>query len=240
MTKLEFLSALEAALERANVPDAEDIVEEYAQHFAFKLADGYSEEEIAARLGDPAALAAQFEGAGAQRGGGKKALTVLGLCFADFFFGVLCVLLFAWVVVMAALTVCCAAGTVCLLGGWNIAALLPEMPWGCAVIFAVLFAALAVLAAVGCGYFFAFVRQLMRAFGRFHKNALAQAGGGAALPSVTAYPQWTARTKRRVRRLSLIAVSVFAVCLIVGFAACAASAGAIEFWHAWGWFGHGR
>ena len=53
---------------------AADVVEEYQQHFAFKLADGYSEEEIAARLGDPVALAAQL---GEAEAGEKRHSAVL-------------------------------------------------------------------------------------------------------------------------------------------------------------------
>ena len=46
MTKTEFLTQLGSELQKRNVPDAADVLEEYEQHFAFKLADGYSEEEI--------------------------------------------------------------------------------------------------------------------------------------------------------------------------------------------------
>ena len=53
MTKSEFMTHLEHELRRRNVADAADGREEYEQHFAFKLADGYSEEEIAAKLGTP-------------------------------------------------------------------------------------------------------------------------------------------------------------------------------------------
>lgn len=50
------------------------------------LADGYSEEEIAAKLGSPEELAAQFESTDtAKKVGGSKALAVTGLCFADLF-----------------------------------------------------------------------------------------------------------------------------------------------------------
>ena len=52
-TKSEFMTRLEHELRRRNVADAADVMEEYEQHFAFKLADGYSEEEIAAKLGTP-------------------------------------------------------------------------------------------------------------------------------------------------------------------------------------------
>ena len=47
MTKNEFLSRLEAELEARRVPEPEDILGEYRRHFEYKLADGYSEEEIA-------------------------------------------------------------------------------------------------------------------------------------------------------------------------------------------------
>ena len=78
MAKLEFMNQLASELHKRNIADAADVLKEYEQHFAFKLsdgyseeeiADGYSEEEIAARLGSPADLAAQFEPApqGAKR-----------------------------------------------------------------------------------------------------------------------------------------------------------------------------
>lgn len=58
MKKNEFMTKLADELKKRGVEDADDVAAEYEQHFAFKLADGYSEEEIAAKLGDPVALAA--------------------------------------------------------------------------------------------------------------------------------------------------------------------------------------
>ena len=46
MTKHEFMARLASELHKRNVADAADVTQEYEQHFAFKLADGYSEEEI--------------------------------------------------------------------------------------------------------------------------------------------------------------------------------------------------
>ena len=84
MTKHEFMARLASELRKRNVADAADVTQEYEQHFAFKLADGYSEEEIAAKLGSPEELAAQFESTDtAKKVGGSKALAVTGLCFAD-------------------------------------------------------------------------------------------------------------------------------------------------------------
>lgn len=71
MTRNEFVTQLTAELHKRNV--AADVVEEYQQHVSFKLADGYSE-EIAARLGDPVALAAQF---GEAEAGEKRYSAVL-------------------------------------------------------------------------------------------------------------------------------------------------------------------
>lgn len=72
MTRNEFVTQRTAELHKRNV--AADVVEEYQQHFSFKLADGYSEEEIAARLGDPVALAAQL---GEAEAGEKRHSAVL-------------------------------------------------------------------------------------------------------------------------------------------------------------------
>lgn len=169
MTKNEYISALGRELKRLGVADAGDVVEEYEQHFAFKSADGCSEEETAARLGDPAVLAAQFAGAGGKESSG--ALTRLGLGVLWVFAALFFVLLAAWAVVMAAFTLACAACAVCLLTGIGVGGLIPDMPYLCAAVFAVALAALAVLSAVGTVYYLAFVRAVVRSWTRFtHKR----------------------------------------------------------------------
>ena len=52
MKKDEYLAQLVNELKKNAVADADDIVNEYEQHFAFKMADGFSEDEIAAKLGE--------------------------------------------------------------------------------------------------------------------------------------------------------------------------------------------
>lgn len=117
MTKAEFLTELARELEKRNVADAADIMEEYEQHFAFKLADGYAQEEIAAKLGTPAVLAAQFETAETPNrpGTGSRVLTKIGLGLTELLGGLLFLLLAGWGLVMAAAAVACGAGAVCLL-----------------------------------------------------------------------------------------------------------------------------
>lgn len=201
------------------------------------LADGYSEEEIAAKLGSPEELAAQFESTDtAKKVGGSKALAVTGLCFADLFAGLFFVLLAGFGLVMAAAALCFAALAVCLLGGWNIAGLIPAMPYWCGAILALSFAALTVLLVAGCVYYAAFLRQLVRSFGRFQHNALASASGEAALPALAINPQFSAKARRRLRAAALISLALFAACFVLSYVVCALSAGSLQFWHAWGWF----
>ena len=239
MRKNEFMTLLANQLHKRNIADAAEIMGEYEQHFAFRLADGYSEEEIAARLGDPAALAAQFgeSEAPAQRGG-NRILVAAGLGIADLFAGLFFLLLSAWGLVMAAASLAGAALTVCLLGGLNLYSLIPPMPYWCGAILALSFGALSVLLAVGCVYFAAFLRQLIRSFGRFQRNALASASGRAVLPPLPVSPQFSARAIRRLRSVALVALALFAACFVLAYIVCSLSAGSLEFWHIWGWFGH--
>lgn len=125
---------------------------------------------------------------------------------------------------------------VCLLGGWNIAGLIPAMPYWCGAILALSFAALTVLLVVGCVYYAAFLRQLVRSLGRFQHNALASASGEAALPALAINPQFSAKARRRLRAAALISLALFAACFVLSYVVCALSAGSLQFWHAWGWF----
>ncbi|NLO39890.1 MAG: DUF1700 domain-containing protein [Ruminiclostridium sp.] len=119
MTRNEFLSKLTDELKKNNISDAADIVEEYEQHFAFKMADGFSEEEIAAKLGNPKAVASQFESGTEGKKRGSNVITVIGLGIVDLFAGIFFVLLMVWEVIMAAISISCAVVAVCLLLNLN-------------------------------------------------------------------------------------------------------------------------
>lgn len=237
MTKNEFITQLATELHKNNIADADDVIAEYEQHFAFKQADGYSEEEIAAKLGNPTALAAQFgETVAPKHKKGSKPLVIVGLCIVDMFAGLFFVLLAAWEIVMVAASISFAGLTVCLLCGLNIHNLIPTMPYWCGAILAFSFAALAVLMVVGCVYYAAFLRQLVRSFGRFQHNALAGASGEGTLPTLAINPQFTPKSKRRLRSVALVSLALFAACFVLSYIVCSLSAGSFQFWHTWGWF----
>ena len=239
MTRNEFLQMLSDELKKRKIADADDIVSEYEQHFAFKMADGFSEEEIAAKLGNPAALAAQFENVGQDKKPmGSRAIAAAGLFFADLFAVMFLILLIGWEIVMAAFSACCAAVAASLFAGVSPWSLIPPMPYGCGFIFGLSLAGLSVLSAVGCVYFAAFIRQLMRAYGRFHHNTMAAASGNAVLPSLSVHPRLNARTNRRLRAVALFSLTVFAAFIVLGMIVSMIVSGALAFWHAWGWFGY--
>ena len=237
MTKNEFMTQLTSELHKRNIADSADVIEEYEQHFAFKLADGYTEEEIAARLGDPAALAAQFSESDApEQKKGNKPLVIAGLCIPDLFAALFFILLAAWELVMIAAGIAFAGAAVCLFGGLNPYRLLPAMPYWCGAILALSLTALTVLLVVGCIYYDAFLRQLVRSFVRFQHNALANTSGEATLPSLAINPQFSGKTKRRLRTTALVSLALFASCFVLAYVVCTLSAGSLQFWHAWGWF----
>lgn len=238
MTKKEFMTLLSDELRKRKITDAEDIIEEYEQHFAFKLADGYSEEEIAARLGDPAEIAAQFYAAPQPGAKHSAALTWLWLIWGDLFFGIFAVLLLSFGIVLAACVLSFGLTGVCLIA--DIAKLpfvsLPAMPYWCGAILGLSLLALCALSVAGCIWYFAFYRQIFRSYGRFHRNALAASKGEATLPALTINPQFSAKSRRRLRTIALVSLALFAVCFVLSFIVCCLSAGSLQFWHTWGWF----
>ncbi len=60
MTRNEFIRRLKAALKGMPQEDIADIVADYEEHFEAGRADGRSEEEVAAALGNPARLAREL------------------------------------------------------------------------------------------------------------------------------------------------------------------------------------
>lgn len=60
MNKSEFIAAMEAQLLRLSKADRDDILNDYESHFVNGIAEGKTEEEVSAQLGDPVELAAVY------------------------------------------------------------------------------------------------------------------------------------------------------------------------------------
>ena len=238
MNKAEFIKILTRSLKERNISDVDEIVAEYSIFFDLKVADGHSEEEIAACLGDPKDISQQFDTESPRPATGNKTIVTIGLVFADFFVLLFFILLYAWVLVMVS-----GAVTFTVLGGFlllnlNINNLIPSMPDFIRLVFGVVSLELSVLFVIATEYFRLFVRQLHRSYSRFHRNAIAGASGEGILPSIPIYPQIPAVKNRRMRNITLIMLTVFIISTLSGYIAAALMAGNLEFWHVWGWFGY--
>lgn len=237
MDRKTFFTDFEKALKAYNISDIESILEEYNDHFSFKLADGYSEEEIAARLGDPIELAEQYQPSEkpAQKNG-SKAVIAIGLAFADLFVGMLFVVLFTCVAVLGVFTAACAACGICLILNLNIYSLLPFMPYLGAAVMGVAFLALAVLSGVGAYDCWRYAAALAKAFVRWNKRCLSAPDGKRQTLPLPTSPQFAPKTRRILRRLTVFSLLAFVFCFVLAFVILALMAGGFGFWHIWGWF----
>jgi len=246
MTKNDYLTALDNALKAAGVQDSIDIIEEYTEHFDMKLADGFSEEEIAVQLASPDEIAQQFgEIAPSSSVQGKgsmmisKAITAIGVICLDITAAPIYFTLWTWVFTLGVCSL-----SFLLLGvftaidiqsfGSDGITMIPYMPLICRLLLSIAFISLAVLAAFGTEYCRLYVIQIGRKYIRWHKNLLGKKGH--VHPPLPINPQINPKKRRTMRNISLYALIVFAVSLIVGLVSMMIAAGSIEPWHEWGWF----
>lgn len=235
MTKNEFLAALEKALKARRIRDLADVLSEYEQHFSLKIADGYSEEEIAARLEKPEILAEQF--AQAEEGESRRAgnfFVCLGVCFLSVFAVAFLVALFAWVAVMGVFALGSMGLGMSLVSAQDPLRIIPAMPYAGSLIMGISLVALSILGGVGTLYSYLYARQLGRAYFRWAGNRFD--AGRRAYPSLPLHPQLSAVFRRRLRGVALVSLAAFGVSFIVGFVVLAVSAGSPGFWHVWHWF----
>lgn len=141
MTEADFISKLVHELEKYNVPDRKDIIEEYRQHFAFMIGEGHTEEEAAALLGNPEDLAIQF----VQSDGSVQIFQKYGKTLL-IPLSVLHVLgsIILFVVFVAAVVLCFG-----FLSDIDFGGILPPHPYWCGAVYALTFASIAVLSFCG-------------------------------------------------------------------------------------------
>ena len=238
MNRDTYLSELEKALRSARVQDFQEVLSEYAEHFERKQADGFSQEEIAARLVAPKELARQYAGqAEGTADGGGRAIMITGLVCVDVVVGILFILLYAWVLVIAVLAIAAFALGISLITGININGWIPFIPLIPKLITGIDCLALSLLSGLGTVYSFLFVNQLTRVYAHWHRARANPRSSARFAPTPPMVPQLKPKLRSRMRDLALVTLAVFAVLLLIGFLSMAISAGSFEFWHVWNWFG---
>lgn len=241
MNKQDYLSRLNKALKLKNVDEIEEIVAEYEEHFIQKKADGYTEEEIAAKIGSPEEIASQFASikeSGTEPRTGKvvwKTGLVFSLLFTDLFAGIFLIVMYAWVFILGIFSLSSAALSLTMLfrpvmpEGFLF---IPYIPYFGAALLGITLIALGVLVAVLTAYSGMLTNQLGRVYVRWRKNTLT----GEKYPPLSINPVMQDSSRRRLRNLALITLIIFGVSFVTGYIVLTASAGALEFWHVWNWF----
>ena len=213
MNRAQFLKELESELKRRGVDEIEDVLDEYSEHFFCKMENGCTEGEVAARLGSPKAIAAQYAGRETGPAGSR-----VGQVFAGIGVSLGTIIAGALEIVLAAFGLCCAAAGVQLLLNQNWFGLLPGMPRASQLILGAALLALAVVAALACAWLGRMTVGCIRACRAKPQGRAAHIPAGSARPIA-------------------IAGVIFLTLLAAGFAVSAILAGSIEFWHTWNWFG---
>lgn len=232
MNKQEYMLELKKALKKLNIADINEILEEYEQHFINKLADGYSQEEITAKLGKPQLIAEQFaEDAGSPKHPAKAVFSI-GFVFLDIIFGALSVLLYCWVIVLGAFSIGSLIIGADLVFNLQMIPYVPLMPYSGALYFGMSFIALAVLSIAGTFYSHLTICQWAKAFIRFQKKSL----NNSPYPNLSLTPNLDLKKKRRIRMIMIISLMVLGIGSITGYIVLASYTGSLEFWHVLGWF----
>lgn len=237
MNKQSYLNELNTQLKTNHVEDIEEIIAEYNEHFARKMADGYSEEEIASKLGKPKDIALQFAPAESktEKNHGNKILTGIGLFFADLFAVPFFIVMYAWMFVLGAVSISSALCGISLIIRPLLPTdiiFLPPMPYTGGVIMGAMMIAFGVLAAAATVYSCALSVQMGKSYMRWHKNMT----NDGKYPPYSMHPILKDQLRRKLRAVSLIALVVFGATFIIGYIVLSASAGSLGFWHVWHWF----
>jgi len=246
MNKQEYLTALEKALKSKGVRDLEDIVEEYSEHFDMKIADGFSEEEIAAKLAPPSELAGQYKEIGtekSEKSGGlvSKILKACGVVTLDLAVAPTLLAFYIWVFALGLIAFVNAVAGIILVTGIGQSELIqasryihiPPMPYISSLLTGIALLGLAVLSAMGTEYCRLYVNQSFKKYARWHKNVLTS---GPKLPPIPLNPLVTPKKRRVMRTMVFISLLVFGIGLVAGMISMMLIAGAFEPWHTWGWF----
>ena len=234
MNKKQYLAALEAALRARRVADVEEVLQDYEAHFTRKALDGYAEEEVSRRLGNPDEVAEDFTlfTPETKKNCGTRGWIRLGLCFADIGALVWLIVLVIGSATLLAAALGLLAFGVYLAAGGSTLPWVPTMPAAGRILMGCTFAALGVLTATGEIWFLAFARQTIRAYGRWHGNRWY---GRHELP-LPVVPQFVGRARRYLRRAALLSAVGALVLFIAAYIVMSIQARALGFWHVWHWF----
>ena len=232
MTKNQYLDELKKELKSNNVPDMNDIIAEYEEHFKFKIEEGKTEEEIARKLSSPKEIAKEYAKINISINKYEKSAKITGLTFLSIPLSLVYIMICASVVVLGAFSITSLVTGFCLITTLNIAGLIPNMPYFSSFMLGIAFIGLAIIATIGTIYLFLYVKQWGKIYIRWCKNIV----NNNRYPSISKHPNLSKRFIYILRLISIIGLVCFISTFIIAYCSMAIDAKSIEFWHVWHWF----
>ncbi len=215
-----------------NVSEIDDILNDYEEHFKFKLEEGKTEEEISNNLGNPKNIAREFENNNVQVNKyekGTKRFYISMLSIPSF---LVYILMWLSVIAVFALAVSSFALGFCLITRINIFNLIPYIPYFSAFITALSYFALSIISSIATFYMALYIKHWGKIYVRWSSNYI---NGGHYL-SISKQPSLSKKISFTLKLILVISTIVFFTMFTLGYFSMALSAGNLEFWHVWGWF----
>ncbi len=232
MNRKEFIKILGMELSKNRVDDVEEIISEFEEHFDYKLEEGKSEEEIVRKIGNPVDIASDYSKLDKPKKNKGRFIKALGLVFADMIMIPIYMVLWICIIILPVLAITLGVLGTCLLTTMNVASLIPEMPYICALVIGVSVLALALMSAIGSFYVYRYVKQWTKVYFRWHKNVM----NNFIYPSLSMHPRFSKKISAGLKLLNMISTLVFIATFTIGYLICTLMAGSFEFWHVWEWF----
>ena len=171
MNKLQFMENLRQELKNNKIPDIEEILEEYEEHFAYKLIEGKTEEEIARKLKSPKDIADDYlELSDKKSKPSKDILSKIGIVSLSIPAFPIYIFMWASALVMILAAAAFAVISICLIFKLNIENLIPAIPYLSAFTMGIASIAAAFLFAIISFYIFIYTKQWGKAYFRWCKN----------------------------------------------------------------------
>lgn len=236
MKKDVFIDLLKKNLISNKVTEIDDVIFEYIEHFNYKLEDGYSEEEISKKLGDPVFLASQYIESNEIIESKTRVLNIIGLISLDMIVPSFFIIFISWIIVLFAFSITSLTISVSLFTNINIYSLIPYLPYWSGAVLGITFVSLFILSLAGTYYNYLYLKQLYKSYLRFHRNVTASLKNKPTLPSLPIHPQLSKKTTRKLRSIVLFSLNAFAISFILGYLVISFTAKSFEFWHVYNWF----
>jgi len=232
MNKSEFMQILNKELINNKVNDIDEILTEFEEHFAYKLEEGRSEEEVIRKIGNPVDIAKDYLNTSKTEKRPNKAVLKVGLVLIDFWVYLMFLLFWLSVFVLGVFTITLCVLGVLLITSANLYHLLPSMPYISSLILGISALALMVVSGIGTIHLSLYVKQWHKAYQRYRKNLL----NNNIYPPLSMHPKLSKRSSALLKLINIVGMVIFILTFTLGYFISALLANSLEFWHVWEWF----